>query len=434
MNRYRLRRKFYFVPAVILFVVAAGVSPASAGGLLLYEVGTEDMALAAAGWSARAQDAATVLTNPAGMTHLDGTQVLVGLQALYGNAPFHVYPGTSPGLGDKGGNPVGWFPGGGVYLTHRLSPKLAVGLAAAGNFGLSEEYDEGWAGRYYVEKATLVGISVLPTAAYQLSESVSAGVSLNAVYGKLENRVAINTITGSDGKLELEDSTWGYGVNLGLIYDPGTGTRVGLTYTSQVVLGFASPAKFSGLSGPLETVLGARGFLDAEVGLGLRVPQTVMLSSLHDLSPGAALLVSVGWQQWSKFGRVDVSVDSSDPTSLTTESTFKDTWHGSAGLQYKLSETLRLAFGVGYDSGFQEENNISLALPANAAWRFGLGLRNPVQRGFGWGVGVEYAYGGTLDVAKQSTAPVALGGRGDLVGAFEQTGIVFISASLEWRF
>ena len=438
MTRHSFRRDLAATLAATLCAalaaVLAVVGPAAAGGLLLYEIGTADLGLAAAGWSARAQDAATVLTNPAGMANLEGSQLLVGLQALYGNIPFGVDEGTSPALGDKGGNPVGWFPGGGVYFTHRMSPKLSVGLAATGNFGLAEQYDDDWAGRYYVQEAALLGISVLPAVSYRLSETVSAGAALNAVYGVLEERVAINNLTGPDGSLKLDDTTWGYGVNLGLLWDRGTGTRAGLTYTSQVALGFAAPAEFTGLSSGLETLLGARGLLDAEVGLGLRVPQTVMFSSVHALSPNMNLLTSVGWQQWSSFGRVDVSVDSSDPTSLTTESTFNDTWHGALGLQHQASETWRVDLGVGYDSGFQEDGEISPAVPANAAWRFGLGLNSQPGPGFGWGLGFAYAYGGTLEVNKQGDAPVALGGRGDLVGAYESTGITFLSGNLQWRF
>ena len=56
-------------------------------------------------------------------------------------------------------------------------------------------------------------------------------------------------------------------------------------------------------------------------------------------------------------------------------------------------------------------------------------MKNETRPGFGWGVGFEYAYGGTLDVAQQSTAPVALGGRGDLVGSFDQTSMVFLAAT-----
>ena len=41
-----------------------------AGGLFLTEFGTEDEALAGAGWAARAQDASTLFKNPAGMSRL----------------------------------------------------------------------------------------------------------------------------------------------------------------------------------------------------------------------------------------------------------------------------------------------------------------------------------------------------------------------------
>ena len=58
--------------AVTQLVFSIGVallsSKAAAGGISLYEVGTADVGLAAAGYTARAQDASTVFTNPAGMT------------------------------------------------------------------------------------------------------------------------------------------------------------------------------------------------------------------------------------------------------------------------------------------------------------------------------------------------------------------------------
>src|SRR5512134_513660 len=47
---------------------------AQAGGLSLYEIATSDVGLASAGWTARAQDPATLLKNPAGMSLLEGNQ------------------------------------------------------------------------------------------------------------------------------------------------------------------------------------------------------------------------------------------------------------------------------------------------------------------------------------------------------------------------
>ena len=58
-----------------ILALAAFTSPVWAGGPAPYEIGTPDLGLASAGWSARAQDAATVATNPAGMTRLDRSDI-----------------------------------------------------------------------------------------------------------------------------------------------------------------------------------------------------------------------------------------------------------------------------------------------------------------------------------------------------------------------
>ena len=50
--------------------LVASVAVAQGGGPSLYEVGTPDMGLSAAGANVRARDAATAYTNPAGMALL----------------------------------------------------------------------------------------------------------------------------------------------------------------------------------------------------------------------------------------------------------------------------------------------------------------------------------------------------------------------------
>jgi long-subunit fatty acid transport protein len=87
------------VAVLALCAGALGAGQAAAGGLIAYEVGTADVGLGAAGYSARAQDASTVLTNPAGMTRLESTQLLAAGQVLWGNTKFSIGSGTSPALG-----------------------------------------------------------------------------------------------------------------------------------------------------------------------------------------------------------------------------------------------------------------------------------------------------------------------------------------------
>ena len=260
------------------------------------------------------------------------------------------------------------------------------------------------------------------------------GVSLNAMYGMTETKVAVNNITGADGSLKLKDEEWGWGGNLGVMYQINQATRLGLTYTSQVDLDFSTDAEFSGLAPGLEALLDSRGLLDAGVDLGITVPQTVMASLFSQLDPKWALLASVGWQDWSEFGRVDVSIDSSNPVSLTTDAPFQDTWHGAVGGQYRLSELWLMNFGVAYDSAFQEGSTVSPALPANAGWRFGVGAQQQTTKSFHWGFAGEYQWGGTLDVDNEGSVPVALGGRGNLVGKFSDVQALFVSANFGWNF
>jgi long-chain fatty acid transport protein len=417
--------------------LAAGmaVTPANAGGIILYEVGTEDLGLASAGYTARAQDASTVFTNPAGMTRLEGSQATLGGQVLYGDVAFTVGQGTSPALGGgSGGYPIGWFPGGGAFYSYSVSPDLKLGFAATGNFGLALDYDNDWVGRYYVQEGTLIGVSFLPSIAFRVNPQVSVGASVNLMYGKLRTQVAINNITGPDGQLLLNTHEWGYGANLGILYEPSRTTRFGLTWNSQVDLDFSAPTQWSGLAPGLRTILADRGLLNTTLDLGVKVPQGLNGSFFHQVDSRWAVLGSVGWQQWSKFGYFEVGINSNDPRSVTQDLDFKDTWHVALGAQYQMDSAWRLDFGVAYDSGFQDASNISPMLPADSAWRFGIGGQKQESRTFSWGWAAEYAYGGTLDVNKTGSQPVALGGRGDLVGPYKDTGIIFLGANFNWKF
>jgi len=428
--------------AIFAFCTGALVTgPAAGGGLLFYEVGTADVGLASAGYGARAQDPSTVFTNPAGMTRLKGTQLLASAQMLWNNTEFSVGSGTSPGLGSgDGGHAVGsdgWFPGGGVFLSHSVSPDFNVGFSMTGNFGAVLNYDDDWVGRYYVQETTLLGISLLPSIAYKVTDGLSLGAGVNAVYGKYENQVAINNVNPGfgDGQLNLDDSTWGWGVNLGLLYELDTRTRLGLTWNSQVDLDFAAPAQFSNLAPGLNTLLSNRGLLNSTIKVGINIPQQVMGSAFTQVDENWALLGSVGWQQWSKFGQVQLGVDdSTNPTSVSSNLDFDDTWHVALGAQYRFSQPWRLNFGVAYDSGFQDSSNVSPLLPVNSAWRFGAGAEHRASDTFYWGFTGEYVYGGTLDTNLQSTVPVALGGRGNVVGSYDNTAMIVFSVYGNWTF
>lgn len=423
------------MPNLKLFSLITGVAytmKAAAGGLSLYEIGSDDVGLAAAGYSARSQDPSTIYTNPAGMTRLPGKQFFLGAQLLYEDIEFTTINASSFLGTNDGGNPVGVFPGGSVFYSHSITDDLKAGIGVYGNFGLALAYNGDWVGRYSAVKSTLIGSSIQPTLAYRFNNGLSLGGGPVIMYGIFKANTRINNtpfqlVNFNDGEIKLSDDTWGLGANVGLLYEFNECTRVGLTYTSQINLNFSPSAGFNDLSPLLKTALGNKGILGAGVDIGIKVPQGVMGSIFHQMNEQWALLASVGWQNWKKFGDVQIEIDSTDPISVSVKQQFKDTWHGAVGLQYRVTPIWLLNVGVGYDSIFQDTVSIPVAIPGNSAWRYGIGSQFEASKCVDVGVAFEYLYGGTMDVNSHSLVA------GDLTGQFKHVGVYFLSLNATWK-
>lgn len=399
-----------------------------AGGLFMSEFGTEDVALAGAGWAARAQDASTLFKNPAGMSLLEGNQFQGGLQSLY--FPSGGFDGTNaPWGGTGGGNPIGIVPGASAFYVHSLSKDFKVGLGVLGNFGLGLQYDQGFVGRYYVKQATMVGITFAPVASYRVNDKFSIGGGPNVMLGYMKYTANINNLlpigTG-DGQVAVKDTAVGVGGQVGILYEPQKGSRIGVTYYSPIKINFSDTPTFSDL-GTIGTFLQNNGFLNRRLDLGFTVPQRVILSGYHELTDRFAIMANFGWDNWSKFGDVEVSVNTNNPTSLTTVSNYNDTYHVALGGQYRLNSEWLLNTGFAYDSSMVSAANRQLALPVGATYKFGLGadwlVRPTVKLGFSY----ELSYMGDLSIA-QNRGPLA----GQVTGQFNNAMMHFFAFTVNW--
>jgi len=421
------------VPCVALIVTAlglAGARSAGASGLFLYETGTPDMFTAGAGWSARAQDAATVFTNPAGMTRLKGGDLLLGAGGMYGDIQFTPNANTTTTGGD-GGVAVGWLPNGGAYWSHALSERWWFGLAATSDFGLTASYDAGWVGRYYVEKATLLGMSFVPSAAYRVNPQLSLGASLNAMYGVLKDEVAINSAQPSeaDGRLSLSANDLSFGGDFGVLYEPSEKLRLGATYTSPVQFDFVDRPEFTDLSPTMQAALRAAGLLDTDLGIEINVPQTLMASGYWDVSPDWSLMGDFGWQDWSRFGGMNVEVANNPPNGLSVQLPYEDTWHGALGAKRRLSGGWLLSAGVGYDSSPVADADRSVTLPMGQAWRYAAGAQRRFSERFELGFGYSLQSLGDMSV-DVSRGPLA----GRVAGAYQGAAVHVLSVQGHWSF
>jgi len=410
------------LPAFALLALCC--QQAEAGGLMLYEIGTDNT-----GAAARAQGPSTIASNPAGMSYLPGTQITAGLQVLYGDLSFDRDSNTNvPGSGS--GNALDPIPGGSFFVTHQLDDHWSVGFGQYGDFGLAENYDNNWSGRYFAQNASVLGVSMVPSVAYRFNDQWSVGIGVKAMYGMLKADTAIDRspfglTDRSDGQFKYRDNDWGFGANVGVIYAPQPGTRLGLTYTSKVDLNFEDKLDVKG-DGPL-----LRRLDNANTQLDMTVPQTVTLSLFQQLDRQWALLASVNWQDWSEFGQVGVQVDTTanNAQSTTIDANYKDTWHLSLGAQYQATQQLLWNVGVAYDSSAVSDSNRTVTVPMAESWRLATGATYALNKDTDVNVSWAMVWLGDMPVDQSKTVS------GDRIsGQFDSAWIQAVTGNMTWRF
>ena len=391
--------------ATMLFIVGM-TSQAVAGGLYLYEMGTEDLGLANAGSAARAQDAVTVVTNPAGMTRLKGKQLVIGTQALYGDLEYELDNSSLKGPG----NVVGWLPGLATFYSQSIHDDLKIGIGMYGGFGLSLGFDEDWAGRYLIKDSTLLGITLQPSMAYRLSDSwsIGAGVGVNLGIFSLTRDSLI------DGREKTQDDTdVALNGRLGVLFSPSENTRFGLTYVSKTDYRFDVT-----VSGNLPTGVGWDLPISASVG----APQQMMFSGLQKLNDKWSLLGNVGWQDWSTFRGLVVKTGGIEPGASLD---LQDTLHIAIGAQYQMTNATRLDFGVAHDTSmYKNQNNTSLTIPSGAAWRFGVGIQQLLSDTSSVGAAFEYLLFEDAGVASPAL----------LSGSYDNPQMYFLAVNYNYQF
>jgi long-chain fatty acid transport protein len=340
-----------------------------ASGLYFYEIGTEDTALAGAGQSARAQDASTIATNPAGMTRLPDHMITTGMQVMGGDISYDM-----DGNGRSPGNVMKPFPNASMFYSQRLSDTVHAGIGMYGNFGLGIDFGD-WSGERLINKSTMVGMTISPSIAWKLSDKVSVGFAPGINYSYLSLR---RDVDGSDKK--QHDTDWAMNYKLGLLMELTDQTRMGIAWTSKTDYDFDIDGRARLPGGDYTLPLSAQ----------VRAPQQIMLSLVHDINRQWSIMGDLGWQDWSQFGSPKIVAGHRD---VTHENRLQDSWHTALGVQYRPNDKWRINAGVAYDSTIYEtQSDISLSLPTGDEWRFATGAQYQLTPSSNIGFAVEYLH------------------------------------------
>lgn len=385
--------------ATAMLLAAGG---ANAAAFQLAEVSTSGLGRAYAGEAAIADNASVVATNPALMSLFKTAQFSTG--GVYVDSRINMNGDvTSSAIvsqkmsATKYGSasqrnvvPGAFVPN--LYFVAPVNDKFALGAGMNVNFGLKSEYDDSYDAGVFGGKTDLSAINLNLSGAYRVTEGLSLGLGVNAVYAKaqvernagiIKDTVNDNQITGAlatqpvplkdlstnltskdKSVVSLQDrAAWGFGWNAGVMYQFNEGNRIGLAYHSKVDIDFTDRTATSLGAGVINA--GKKG------NLTFTLPDYLELSGFHQLTDKLAVHYSYKYTHWSRLTKLHASFEDGKK-AFDKELQYSNNSRVALGASYNLYEKLTLRAGIAYDQAASRHQR-SAAIPDTDRTWYSLG-------------------------------------------------------------
>lgn len=372
---------------------------------------------AVSGISATVDDAAVAGMNPAGMTYFDEK---VGRFEVLGFFSDSTWEGrldedaATTTIEDDSSLVV---PVAAMVLPFRDNWWFGFTVQGA---GFSEEYDDNWPGRYFLQEYDLLYVSAFPSIATKLTDKLSVAASLALTYTTYDQRKAIPNLEPGygDGGLLVETNGLSVGFGLSMMYDISVRTRFGAMYRSELNPKLDGNAKFSGLGPVTEAILEDAGLIGASIDVTSKQPQSVTAGISHDFENDHTLTADAVWVDFSEFTLAEVYVNGDQ--IISNEQEYDDILALSASYSWPVADNWRLGVGGFYVSDMLDDENRNMALRLDSMWSLGVG--------FEWQWKDNRAVTVSLNYLETGDAPVStpdIPGIGSVTGAFTKRKTIY---------
>jgi long-chain fatty acid transport protein len=424
----RGRRLSYRLLALMLTLgVAVLPTPVFASGFQLFEQNASGLGNAFAGQAAGVKNASAIHFNGAALTRVKGWNVVVSVDPIGLSTTFADSGSTVPSagafvfpvpLGNDGGDAGKWIPVPSGYVSGQVTERIWLGVGVNVPFGLETNWDPAWMGRFHATKSKVQALTVSPTIALQLSDTLSIGGGANwqqlkadfnsgVAFGGLAYAgtaqavaayppavqvaalTAVVTQLGPSGRslegaglISGDSKAWGW--NAGALLKLGEQAHLGVSYRSKIThditgdVTFVDAPSFSlpGSLAPIGDALNAR-FANGPVKTTITLPDTWSVALAWE-NEKVEVLADWTWTGWSTLQSLDINrADNSALSSVPLK--FEDTWRVGLGLNYRFNDAWRLRLGTAYDKAPVQDQYRTPRLPdANRVWAAG---------GFEWTLG-----------------------------------------------
>ncbi|MDD5723635.1 MAG: outer membrane protein transport protein [Syntrophales bacterium] len=322
--------------------------------------------------SALSLDTASIMVNPAGMSELGGRidfgVVLFVPDSEYTATHTAALGGTTvTESSDTGAAPMPCFG-----LVIPINDQLHFGVGAYGAAGMGVDY----ANSLYnnVVYTSFEMMKFAPALSYRVNDMVSIGVALNLDYATMgynAGRTGLFTIEAHDKNSQL-----GYGFEVGILVKPFDQLSVALSYIS----------KQSFPDFEFNTTVG-KDKLDFDQ------PQNVVLGFGYKITPKLRIAADVKWINWDSTMKDGPQYTQNSSGSGAWHCNWDDQWVYAIGVEYDLTNMLKLRAGYNYGANPLPTGQAfeAIAFPAIQEDHYTVGLGVAITDKLDLNVGFMYA-------------------------------------------
>ncbi|WP_440465715.1 outer membrane protein transport protein [Pseudomonas sp. YH-1] len=378
-------------PGAVALAAYAFSLQVHANGFALNEQSASGAGTAYAGRASSALDASTIFGNPAGLVKLKRAEVSGGFAVIDPSVDISGVSSDASGSNKGDSAPLAAVPFG--YASTPLNDDFSVGIGVYAPYGLVNDYESSFQGRYHGSYSMVKVVTFQPTISYRINDSISVGggVTINRIDGELKNNLATAALNpaGKDAEIKIKGDDTAVGYNLGVMVELSDAATWGLTYRSKVdytLKGHTtvsdSPAAF-GLNGRYGT------------SLDVTLPESVDTSLTYRFDDKWTGYLGTTWTRWSRLKAFVAENEGVPPLGLALgfgsigeDVDWHDTWSVALGTSYQLSPQWVLRTGFAYDPSPATNENRSVRIP--------VGNRHSVTLGAGYSpaddLTIDFAY------------------------------------------
>jgi long-chain fatty acid transport protein len=396
---------------------------ASAAGFYISEVGTP-LSLGTAGVANPTNNigADSVWSNPAGMTGLNHSEALGGLQVVAPDIRFD--SSVAEAGGSDGGNAGNTVAIPSFFYVNAVTDRLRLGISSAGIMGGGVDYGDSFVGRYAASLAELGAVGISPAIGFKVNDKFSVGAGVSIIYTRFDMDVAINqsAVGAPDGKFKIvKADDWGYQPYVGLTYNVTDRAMLGFVYRAEMDVNLEGDVKIHNWELPVPKPTANSIDVDWDN------PQTAKLGLKYRLDDKNLLFMSAGWEDWSKFSDNTLALKGGalNP-EIRLDRKFDDTWNAGIALAHHESGHAT-SIGLAYESSPVSDSHRTLDLPFEELYKLSFAYAWEGQKD------LDFSLGGTVYlIGDAKIDQTSQGFR--TKGEYDTNYIVFFGGTARYRF